>query len=88
VSRLNRIPKFNNVKEEAEFWDSHDVTDYLEELVPSKLVYKTRGDKNEILTVRVAPALKRELTKVADCYDISPSSLVRMWVVEKLRTVF
>jgi hypothetical protein len=85
VVKTNKVPKFKDIKEEAGFWDNHDITDYLAELKPAKLTYKTKGEKNEIVSVRVAPALKKELTRVADCYDISPSSLIRMWVVEKLR---
>jgi hypothetical protein len=84
-TNANKVPKFKNIKEEAKFWDSHDITDYISELTPAKLMYKTRGERKEVVTIRVAPALKKELSKVADCYDISPSSLIRMWVVEKLR---
>jgi hypothetical protein len=28
----SRIPDFNSVAEEAEFWDIHDITDFLDEL--------------------------------------------------------
>ena len=28
----NKIPEFKNYKDEAEFWDTHDVTDYLKEM--------------------------------------------------------
>jgi hypothetical protein len=85
MSKNSKVPKFRDVKEEADFWDSHDITGYLKDLKPTRLVYKTKGEKTATVTVRVAPALKKELTRVAGCYDISPSALVRMWVVEKLR---
>ena len=32
-----RIPAFNNVEEEAAFWDTHDVTDYLDESTPAEI---------------------------------------------------
>ncbi|MCX6783543.1 MAG: CopG family antitoxin [candidate division WWE3 bacterium] len=86
MKKANKIPKFNNLKDEAHFWDTHDITDYLSELTPAKLSFKTGVEKKEVVTIRVAESLKKELTRVADCYDISPSSLVRMWVVEKLRS--
>jgi hypothetical protein len=31
----SQIPEFATREEEAEFWDSHDVTDYLDELKPA-----------------------------------------------------
>lgn len=36
----NKIPKFNNVKEEAEFWDTHSVADYMSEFKRVDMVYK------------------------------------------------
>ena len=39
------------------------------------------------MTVRIAPSLKEEVEKVARSYDISTSSLVRMWIVDKLRSL-
>ena len=79
------VPKFNNYKEEAEFWDAHSVTDYLKESTPVKFSYNPSNEKKETLTLRVAPSLKNEIEKRAKSYDISSSSLVRMWVVEKLK---
>ena len=32
-----RIPSFANVEEEAAFWDTHDFTDFAEELSPVQL---------------------------------------------------
>ncbi len=33
----SRIPKFANREEEAAFWDTHDISDYWDELKPVKL---------------------------------------------------
>lgn len=35
--RVSRIPDFKSREEEAEFWDTHDVTEFWDELEPSKL---------------------------------------------------
>jgi hypothetical protein len=35
--RESRIPKFANREEEAAFWDTHDISDYWDELKPVKL---------------------------------------------------
>ena len=32
-----RIPSFANIEEEAEFWDTHDFTDYMDETWPVKV---------------------------------------------------
>lgn len=81
-----KIPEFKTIKEEAVFWDTHDITDYLEDLELVEGNYLPQPDeKKTVMTIRVAPSLKERVEKVARSYDISTSSLVRMWIVESLR---
>lgn len=35
-----KIPKLKNRQEVADFWGSHDITDYLHELEPIEAVYE------------------------------------------------
>lgn len=84
----HKIPEFNSIKEEAAFWDTHDITDYLDELEVVEGVYQPKeGETKTVMTIRIAPSLKEEVQKVARSYDISTSSLVRLWIVEKLRSL-
>jgi len=85
--KKSKIPKFKNYKEEAKFWDTHDVTEFLDELKPVKAIYEPKVKKEETMTLRFTPDVKKMVTSIARCYDISPSALVRMWVVEKVRSV-
>ncbi|MCA9994104.1 MAG: hypothetical protein KDE56_00070 [Anaerolineales bacterium] len=85
MSKKN-IPTFASVKEEAEFWDTHDITDFLGELEIGKGVYTPKpGEKKAVMTIRIASALKEQVDMVAQSYDVSSSSLLRMWIVDKLR---
>lgn len=81
----NKIPEFATIQEEALFWDTHDITDFLDELKPVKAVY-TPGEKKEVMAIRIAPSLKTQVEQMAQNYDISSSSLIRMWIIDKLRT--
>src|SRR3989344_8976251 len=85
VNKIKAFPKFNSYEEEAEFWDTHDFTDYLHLTKPVKMVYKPKHENKETMTIGIAPSLRKELEKRAEEYSISPSSLMRMWVVDKLR---
>ena len=85
MSKIKTIPKFNSYKEEATFWDTHDFTDYLDVTEPVKMVYEPKDENKEVMTIRVTPTLKKEVKKKAEEYAISPSTLMRMWVVDKLR---
>jgi hypothetical protein len=82
------IPAFKTIKEEAEFWDTHDITDYLDEMEVASGVYSPReGETKTVMTIRVAPSLKEQIEAIARSYDIPASSLVRMWIVEKIRAL-
>lgn len=82
------IPEFKTIKEEAAFWDTHDVTDYLDEMDLVSGAYLPEAEERKtVMTIRIAPSLKEKVEEVARSYDISTSSLVRMWIVDKLRSL-
>lgn len=81
-----RIPTFKTVQEEAAFWDTHDIADYLDELeVVNGRYHPPTNETKTVMTIRVAPSLKEQIEAIARSYDIPASSLVRMWIVEKIR---
>ena len=79
----SRIPDFQNREEEAAFWDIHDFTEFLDETRP----VKPRIGKNlsQGLTVRLDRQDRDELERRATEQGIGPSTLVRMWVKDRLR---
>jgi hypothetical protein len=79
----SRIPDFQSREEEAAFWDTHDFTEFLDETRPVKLRF--RGNLSEGLTVRLDQHDRRELESRAAEQGIGPSTLVRMWIKERLR---
>ena len=82
------IPTFNSIAEEAAFWDTHDITDYLGEMKVVSGAYRPKENETKtVMAIRVAPSLKERIEQVAAEYDISTSSLVRMWIVDKLKTL-
>lgn len=82
--RVSKIPIFKTIAEEAEFWDTHDITDFLDELTPVKVKFNFGKPKEETITVRLQTSLKTKLAKVAEEMGINTSTLARMWIVEKI----
>ena len=78
-----RIPAFDNVEEEAAFWDTHDVTDYLDESKPATIT--VGRELAGRLTVRLGQADREELARRAKAKGVGPSTLARMWLKERLR---
>jgi hypothetical protein len=78
-----RIPSFSSVEEEAAFWDTHDITDFLEESAPVEIT--VGPELASRLTVRFDRADWQQLTEHARELGIGPSTLVRIWIKERLR---
>jgi predicted DNA binding CopG/RHH family protein len=80
----SRIPHFKSVEEEAAFWDSHDLTEFEDELeVVRDVVFVPPGPKRS-LTVRLPEDTMATLTQTAHSQGIGVSTLVRMWILEHL----
>lgn len=79
----SRIPRFVDRTEEAEFWDTHDITDYQDELKPTRARF-SRG-LSEGITIRLDPETLRELRELAREKGIGPTTLARMWILEQLK---
>jgi hypothetical protein len=81
---FGRIPSFNNIEEEVEFWDTHDVSEFVG--VEFHLVedpYESQRDGR--LIVPLAPADREELARRAEKQGISPATLVHLWIREHLK---
>ena len=78
-----RIPRFASLEEEAAFWDTHDVTDYPDELKPVKVRFAR--NLSEGITIRLDAETLAALRKQARDKGIGPSTLARMWILERMQ---
>ena len=85
MKKVKSIPKFKTIAEEAKFWDSHDISDYLSEMKEVKVSYKPSTPKQETIVIRVSSNLKKRLEIIAREEDLALSSLIRAWLAEKLK---
>ena len=83
--RKSHIPEFQSYEEEADWWDSTDTgaPEYQEEFRP----VEARFAKNlsQGLKVRFDPETMTRLRERAKETGVGPSTLIRMWVLERLR---
>ena len=83
----SKIPVFKNYQEEAKFWDTHSITDFMDELKPIKITFKLKSPKEDSVVIRLQKPLKRRLEEVAANQGLSMSTMIRMWMVDRLRTI-
>ncbi len=80
----SRIPDFKTI-EEAEFWDTHDSTEFEDEFTEVDDVQFVMKTHKKPLTLRLEEQSLNELRKIAREKGIGPSTLARMWILERLR---
>ena len=79
-----KVPKLKNLKEEREFWYTHDSTDYLDEFEVAEDVVFVRP-KKEVISLRLDPKIVRKLKELADKEGLPPTTYARMLIVKGIR---
>ena len=87
TKKIHRIPKFKSIEEEAEFWDTHSITDFPLDTKRVKVIFNLKEKKDSLLTIRLQPDIKVSLDKMAEEFGVNSSTLARMWLIEKLREI-
>lgn len=82
-NQKSRVPVFKSIEEEAVFWDTHSVLDYLENFGTPQFVSKKAQTQG--ITVRFEQETLAQLRACAKEQGIGPTTLMRMWVLERLR---
>jgi len=79
-----KVPKFKNVREEREFWDSHDSSDYLDDFKETKDVVFVRP-KKQVISLRLEPQVINKLRKLAEKEGLPPTTYARMLIMQAIR---
>jgi len=77
------LPKTDSIEELARFWDSHEVTEFedqLEEVKEPVFEIKRGGT----MVLRLEPEEARAVQEIAQARGVEQSDLLREWVLEKL----
>jgi CopG antitoxin of type II toxin-antitoxin system len=77
----SKLPKIDSIEKLAEFWDTHDLTDFEDELEEVTEPVFVRGrDMKVHLNSKEAEAVR----KMAQRVGLSPEELIRNWVLQQL----
>jgi predicted DNA binding CopG/RHH family protein len=78
-----RIPDFKSDEEAAEWWDTHDSTEYEHDTEPVEVSFPRPPLKQVCL--RLNPTHIDRLKQIAAAKGIGYQTLIRMWVAERVR---
>ncbi|HEV8718030.1 MAG TPA: CopG family antitoxin [Candidatus Binatia bacterium] len=80
-----KLPQIDSIEELARFWDTHDLTEFEEELeeVPEP-VFERRPDT--VIPLYLQPQELEAVKRVAQARGVAEAVLLREWVLEKLHS--
>lgn len=78
-----RLPRTDSIHELATFWDTHELTEFEDEL---EEVGQRVFDRETEITVHLETNEAEALRKMAGLRGIKDSGLVRQWVLERIHT--
>lgn len=85
---LEKLPKFRSEKEEAEFWATHDSTEYIDYLKAKKAISPSLKPTTRTISIRLPESLIEHLKVLANKRDIPYQSLMKMFLVERIEEEF
>jgi flagellar biosynthesis/type III secretory pathway M-ring protein FliF/YscJ len=77
------IPKTDSIQELAQFWDSHDLSDFEDQLEEVEDVVFEFGPN---INVHLRPEEANAVKKMAKSKGVDSAKLVREWILEKINT--
>lgn len=89
MAKRKKIPVFKNEDEEAQFWVTHDFTDYFD--IKKAIVnpkFPNLKPSTRTITIRVTQSLLDDLKMIANKKDVPYQSLIKIILDEKIKEEF
>ena len=76
-----KIPQTDSIQELARFWDTHDLTDFEDQL---EEVTEPVFERKALLKIHLQPEEAEAVRELAKSREISYDDLIREWVLERI----
>jgi predicted DNA binding CopG/RHH family protein len=76
-----KLPQTDSIQGLAEFWDTHDLADFEEEL---EEVAEPVFERATTVTLRLASGEAEAVRRIAESKGVAEVELIRQWVLEKI----
>jgi predicted DNA binding CopG/RHH family protein len=85
MKTLKAIPKFKNEQEEAEFWLTHDSTEYLDWSKAKKTIFPNLKPTTESISLRLPAPLLARIKELANERDVPYQSLIKVYLSDQVK---
>ncbi len=81
--RRQKLPNTDSLEELARFWDTHDLTDFEEDLEEATEPVFVHA-KGTSLSIDLQPAEAQHLKRIARSKGVKRTTVLRQWILERL----
>lgn len=77
-----KIPQTDSIQQLAQFWDTHDLTDFEDKL---EEVTEPVFERSTMVKIPLQPEEMAALKEIAESRGVACADLIRQWVLEKIQ---
>ena len=77
-----KIPKTDSIREMADFWDTHDLTDFESEM---EEVTEPVLEREKVVLIHLPTRDAETVESMARSQGLNPAELMRTWIIEKVQ---
>jgi predicted DNA binding CopG/RHH family protein len=85
MKKIKVIPKFKNEKEEIEFWQKHDSTNYIDYSKGKRVTFSNLRPSTKTISLRLPEMLIAYLKILANKKDVPYQSLMKIYLNEVVK---
>jgi predicted DNA binding CopG/RHH family protein len=85
MKKLKKTPNFKTEKDEREFWESHDSSEYLDLSKAERAVLPNLKLSTKTISLRLPEGLLDRIKVEANKRDIPYQSLIKVWLAKEIR---
>lgn len=85
MTKLKKIPEFKSEKEEREFWESHDSSEYLDLSKAERVILPNLKPSTKTISLRLPEGLLDSIKVEANKRDMPYQSLIKVWLAKEVQ---
>ena len=82
---MKNLPKFDNQKDEIDFWDKHDAADYFDMSKAKVVRFPNLKKSTKTISLRLPEDLLEKIKVNANALDVPYQSFIKMVLQKELR---
>ena len=85
MKNLSKIPKFKNITDEREYWNSHDSTELVNWSKAENVTFPNLKPSVKLVSIRLPQSMIDELKLLANKSDVAYQSLMKIYLNERIK---